>query len=413
MKRFISYLLTAVMVVSLLACGAGSAFADDAANVTIEASDIDLQLSLISTQLSKLEQKDNENTWYYTVTDLDHDGNLEFVAATLHPQDRSTNLKVWEISEDRKSLAECKLDKDEDESFPDIMTDVADTYHDVETDTWFYMFYDKLVISDNEVYTIKTAVNLKDGVIDYDAYAVEHVVLENTWRNISYTDANGLPISGEQYNAAGSNAFAGTEKTSTNFEWLTAKDLEKSTRIVDSYAVFAGTKEPTEVFPVPRPAALGGDTNPSASPVPATPAATPVPSQEVKFLSITKNPTNENKKAGGTALFVACANAFESLNWTLVSPCDRGVQHHAQHRQCLFRHERLGRLLHLLLQGPDRPHHHGLHLRAGPAHTSACTAARERLHGRLCVRGCPQLRHDRGSRRGFLHPRPQQLHRQR
>ena len=317
MKRFISYLLTAVMVVSLLACGAGSAFADDAANVTIEASDIDLQLSLISTQLSKLEQKDSENTWYYTVTDLDHDGNLEFVAATLHPQDRSTNLKVWEISEDRKSLAECKLDKDEDESFPDIMTDVADTYHDVETDTWFYMFYDKLVISDNEVYTIKTAVNLKDGVIDYDAYAVEHVVLENTWRNISYTDANGLPISGEQYNAAGSNAFAGTEKTSTNFEWLTAKDLEKSTRIVDSYAVFAGTKKPTEVFPVPRPAALGGDTNPSASPVPA---ATPVPSQEVKFLSITKNPTNENKKVGGTALFVACANAFESLNWTLVSP---------------------------------------------------------------------------------------------
>ncbi len=320
MKRFISYLLTAVMVVSLLACGAGSAFADDAANVTIEASDIDLQLSLISTQLSKLEQKDSENTWYYTVTDLDHDGNLEFVAATLHPQDRSTNLKVWEISEDRKSMSECKLDKDEDESFPDIMTDVADTYHDVETDTWFYMFYDKLVISDNEVYTIKTAVNLKDGVIDYDAYAVEHVVLESTWRNISYTDANGLPISGEQYNAAGSNAFAGTEKTSTNFEWLTAKDLEKSTRIVDSYAVFAGTKEPTEVFPVPRPAALGGDTNPSATPAPATPAATPVPSQEVKFLSVTKNPTNENKKVGGTALFVACANAFESLNWTLVSP---------------------------------------------------------------------------------------------
>ena len=58
MKRIISYLLTAVMVVSLLACGAGSALADDAANVTIEASDIDLQLSLISTQLSKLEQKE-------------------------------------------------------------------------------------------------------------------------------------------------------------------------------------------------------------------------------------------------------------------------------------------------------------------------------------------------------------------
>ena len=322
MKRLFSYLLAAVMLVSLLACGAGSAFADETAAVTIEASDIDLQLTLISTQLSKLVQNDSQNTWYYTVTDLDHDGNLEFIAATLHPQDRSTNLKVWEVGEDRKSLSECKLDKDEDESFPDIMTDAADTYHNVETDTWYYMFYDNLVISEDEVYTIKTAVNLKDGVIDYDAYAVEHVVLENTWRNISYTDANGLPISGDQYNAAGSNAFAGTERSSTNFEWLTAKDLEKATRIVDSYAVFAGTKKPTESFPVPRPAVLGGNTNqsaPGATPIPA-PTAVPVPAPEVKFLSVTKNPTNESRKVGGTALFVACANAYESLNWTLVSP---------------------------------------------------------------------------------------------
>ncbi len=310
MKRLISYLLALVMVLSLLAGGTGSALAAG----TVEASDIDLQLSVIFTQLSKLKQEKGENDWFYSVTDLDHDGNLEFVAATFHPQDRSTNLKVWEISEDRKSLNECELNKDEDESFPDIMTDVADAYHNVEADTWVYIFYDNVVISDDEVYTVKTAVNLKNGVISYEPFAIQHTVVSKSNRSVSFTDANGIAISSEQYNAAGSNAFAGTERTSVNFEWLTEDDLGSLTRLIDSYKVFSGEKKPTETFPVPRPAALqDAETTPA-------PAPTAAPTQEIKFLSVTKNPTNENRKAGDTALFVACANAYESLSWTFVSP---------------------------------------------------------------------------------------------
>ena len=322
MKRLISTLLAAAMVLTLALGGAGVAFADETATVT--ASDVDLQLSVIYTQLSKLKQDDSENTWYYSVTDLDHDGNLEFVAASLHPQDRSTNLRVWELGADRQTLTECKLAKDEDESFPDIMTDVADTYHNAETDTWSYLFYDNIVISDTEVYTIKTGVNLKDGVIDYDAFAVQHTVADPANRSVSFTDANGIAISAEQYNAAGNNAFAGAARSSTNFEWLTVKDLDMLTRLIDSYAVFSGAKEPTEVFPVPRPAALGGATAETPKPAEATPTPTPAPQpkpvEEPKYLIVTKNPTNENRKVGSTALFVACANAFESLNWTLVSP---------------------------------------------------------------------------------------------
>ena len=317
MKRIISYLLAAVMLISVLACGV-TASADDA-SATIEVSDVDLQLSLIATQLSKLKQEDG---WYYSVTDLDHDGNLEFVAARLHPQDRSTNLKVWEINEDRTSLTECKLAKDEDESFPDIMTDVADTYHDVETDVWYYMFYDNLVVSESDVYTIKTAVSFKESVIDYEAFAVQHTQADNYGIGVSYTDANGIAISPDQYNAAGNNAFASAERSSTNFSWLTGKDVDSLSRLIDSYAVFSGAKEPTETFPVPRPALLqdGTPAAPAPSATPAAPNATPVPAQEVKYLAITKNPTNENRKVSDTALFVACANAYESLNWTLVAP---------------------------------------------------------------------------------------------
>ena len=185
MKRIISLLLAAMLVLSLAACGAGAAVpaqsAEPAAEIAAETpapapaepsaevvqpavpaadvpavSDIDLQLNLLYSQISGLKQDASRNTWYYSVTDLDHDGNLELVAASLHPLDRSTNLAIWEVSADRVGLSAVQVVKDEDESFPDIMTDAADCYHDASSDTWSYVFYDNLVISDYEVYTVKT-----------------------------------------------------------------------------------------------------------------------------------------------------------------------------------------------------------------------------------------------------------------
>ena len=328
-KCFFSFLLAVVIILSVSFCGflapAASAEAaaveiqtDTAAVLTEEGADVDLQLELIFSQLDKLEQKDSSNTWYYSVTDLDRDGSLEFVAASLHPQDRSTNLRVWEVSEDRTALTECGLEKDPEESFPDIMTDNADTYHDPQTDTWYYMVYDNVVISDTEVYTFKTAVSMKDGMIDYDAYAIEHSVLKNAYRDVTHLDTNGIAISAEQYNAAGANAFAAAERSNTNFDWFTLENAGSLSRLADSYSVFAGVKEPTEVFPVPQPAALVHP-EATATPMPTT-MPTPVPSAQPIWLMITKNPTNENRKEGDTALFVACANAYESLSWTFVSP---------------------------------------------------------------------------------------------
>ena len=318
-KSCVSLLLTLVMLLTL-AVGAGvSAYADGTAAKPAQ------QLKLISSQTGNLMQTNTELPWYYTVTDLDHDGCLEFIAASQHPDDRSTNLKVWEVSKDGTSLNECRLDKDEDESFPDIMTDTVDTYHVKDTDTWYYMVYDNVVISDNEVYTVKTAIDLKNDVIGYDAYALEHTVVTNGAKNVSHMDVNGLPISAEQYNAAGNNAFVGADRSNTAFEWLTADKIGNQETLTESYEVFIGSREPTEVFPVPKPVALGGTgvaPTPTPTPVPQPqpqPKPQPQPVQPT-YLTITKNPTNENRKVGGNAIFVACANAYDSLNWTFVSP---------------------------------------------------------------------------------------------
>ncbi len=338
-KRFLSLVLAALMLFSLAACGStpvssqeapaekqteAQAPAETAAQpVSVSASelsDIDAQLKLIHENMDKLQQPAGELPWFYAVTDLDHDGSLEFIAASQHPTDRSTNLKIWEVSADRKALTECSVQKDEEESFPDIMTDSVDTFHVTSDDTWNYLFYDNIVLSDTDVYTSKSAFHMKDNVISYEAFAVEHTVIEDGTRKTTHTDAEGNDITPEEYNASGVRAFEGAERRNTSFEWLTAEGAKDIIRLTDSYAVFMGVKKATEKFPVPKPAALQ-DPEATATPAPSaapTPAPTPVP--QPRYLEITKNPTSENKKVGGTALFVACANVFDNLAWTMVSP---------------------------------------------------------------------------------------------
>ena len=337
-KRLIAVLLAALMLAGLAACSsapaaqaasdtksadsqqaapAQSQAADADEPAPVELSAIDQQLVLIHSQIQDFIQTESELPWYYTVTDLDHDGNLEFIAASQHPADRTTNLKIWEVSADGKSLTECKVSKEEDESFPDIMTDCADTFYDKQSDTWSYLFYDNVVLSDNEVYTVKTSASLKDGAIGYESYAVEHTLIQNGKRDVSYTDNNGAAISQELYNAAGVNAFADAERSSTNFDWFTEDSAVNRLRLADSFAVFMGTREPTETFPVPKPAAKQ---DAEATPAPTAKPEAGKKSQEPLYLEITKNPTSENRKSGDTAPFVACANAFDSLVWTFISP---------------------------------------------------------------------------------------------
>ena len=108
-------ILSIVLAVLLIAALGTTAFADDPVSPKT-------QLQLMAALIDSLKQDDSTRTWYYCVTDLDHDGCLEFLAASLHPVDRSTNLKVWIVSPDGKTLNNAQLVKDSaDESFPDIM----------------------------------------------------------------------------------------------------------------------------------------------------------------------------------------------------------------------------------------------------------------------------------------------------
>ena len=321
-KRTWSILLAAALLLSTAAFAAPAALAADA-----DPADVDTQLILIYSRLDELVVKDEENEWYYTVTDLDHNGKLEFVAACENPDTLATSLKVWEVHEGMTALAECKLDVEEGKSFPDFLTDMADTFHDTKTDAWYYLCYDTVISGENESSTYKTAVTLKDKELSYSVFAVENAVVVFGLRHVAYTDANGAAISAEQYNDAGFNSFPGAEKSNTGFEWMKADKIKNLTGLTDAYSVFVGLRKPTENFAAVQPAAMQApDAVPASgsassyTPVPTAAPYTPYTPVQPTYLTITKNPTNEGHTPGETAYFVANANAYDSLYWTFVSP---------------------------------------------------------------------------------------------
>ena len=317
-KKLLSLLLATVMVFAIAAGGTQMAMAD-----TQTAEQADAAINTIFATMESFRQAGTSAAWRYAVTDLDHNGQLELVAAALHPVDRSNNLRVWELSAGNSSFSECRTVVPEGESFPDILSNSADTFYDAGTDTWYYIFLDHIMLSETDVYDVVCSVSMKNGAVGFTQHAISHTEVVNGYMSTSYMDTNGVKISPDAYNDAGVNAFTGSARSSSNFGWFKFEDATDVSVLKDSYAVFTGEKEPDKTTS-PKPSVTPTVAVPVQTQTPqatAAPKPTAAPkNQTPTYLTITKNPTNENRKTGDTALFVANATIFDSLTWTFVAP---------------------------------------------------------------------------------------------
>ena len=310
MKKAISIVLMLVMVLSLSVASfaeeskeqtAPAPKAQTAAATPVRATDetANAQIEYLFNNFSTFKQAESADAkWFYAVTDLDHNGRLELLAASVQGDGRYTHVMAWEVGTDLASAAPIQVNVPEDESFPDILTDSADTFYNQVSNTWIYMFYDNIVFSADEAYYAKCAVKLADDGLSFQQLAIQHNQAAGGIVNTAYMDNSGNAITGEQYNAAGTEGPAELIKSSTNFEWVDAANVTSQNMLFNSYAVFKGMMQPSSKT--------------------AQPAQTPA--QNGGFLTITKNPTNESRTVGGTAYFVANASTWTSLSWTLVSP---------------------------------------------------------------------------------------------
>lgn len=356
MKKKKKVLSLVLALSTLLAFGAAA---------SAEHSSVSQQIDLIYAMLPSTIPEIQAQSWYCAITDFDHNGRLELLAASGHGLD--AQAKAWEINSSFDGLAKCGFLVSSDESLPDMLTESADTFFKSSDGTWNYRYNDS-DSTQGQFNSRICSLTLLGGNFVYQDYAAQSSEMINGILAITFTDADGNIITPDEYNAAAVKAFEGCERSSTSFGWIKFTDAQASAQFLsDSYAVFIGEKAPDEesVIRESLPSPVENGLTPAQTPAPAAempqqekplpektaegyeivyydgPAAQeivypsenpvqperpvivyPTPTPEPKFepLYITRNPTNEYRRPDSTAKFVACANKFNFLTWRFVNP---------------------------------------------------------------------------------------------
>lgn len=222
-----------------------------------------------------------ESPWFYTFTDLDHNGRLEVIAACLQGTGFYTYAHIWEVNEDYSGIDLCELTMEEEgSSFPDIIINSMPSYYDASTGCYSYICEDLVRGGFAEYYFSTNAICLHNGMIDVQTLAsrYEYQSGPDTVPEITYRDADGNPTTREMYETTEEAFSAGKEKTTLSVEWievenpLPEEDLTQETDLLGPEVV------------------------------------------------ITKNPRGETVAAGGKTWFIAHAENAVSLTWQAVNP---------------------------------------------------------------------------------------------
>ena len=222
-------------------------------------------------------------TWFSAITDLDHNGRLELLLASLQGSGLYTWVNVWEVDENYSGLTLCPDNTGEGEAWPDIIKETLTAYRDPASGRYTYYCEDYMRDGAAHYWTGLDSFSLENGRIDVKTLASKDERYNEQGASvIHYYDADGAEIDEEAFNNTERVAFAAqTQGTQTlTLNWT---QLEKQAQTAP---------QPTNTV---RPQVSG-----------------PV--------TITKNPTGESLAVGGKTWFIAHADNATSLTWLLSSP---------------------------------------------------------------------------------------------
>lgn len=226
--------------------------------------------------------------WYYTFTDLDHNGLYEVLAASTQGSGIYTYAHFWELLPDGSGIRNCwtgNTSTEGPDDWPEIIQNSLTCYYDAATDSYFYVCEGVTRDGAAHSYTSWDALRLKNGTAFWERLANRELSYgEDGGERAVCTDPQGNSISQEDYDSACDRRFAGMEKSGLALSWT-----EVDTR--------------AEEF----------------QPVEATPEPDPEP-QQPNPITITKHPTGEALAIGGNTWFIAHADGAERLDWQVLDP---------------------------------------------------------------------------------------------
>lgn len=210
----------AIMLFLLLAVSA-------AVSAAPEVSD---QLDLIAANAGMWKQDVDFGLWGFTVTDLDHNGLLEIISASVQGTGFYTYINAYEVNETGDGFTELQGPSDErTDSAPDIMVSTTPVYYDKDTGRYYYIFDDIIRNGMAEYYENKCAVSIVDGKWEETLLAMKHTIYTDADHyTITCTDGSGNTITEEQYDAIAQTVYAGLEQNEAEFDWQMTETAEFS-----------------------------------------------------------------------------------------------------------------------------------------------------------------------------------------
>ena len=159
--------------------------------------------------------------WFYTVTDLDHNGRLEVITASLQGSGLYTYAEIWEVREDFSGIAKCTDSLGEGEAYPDIITEATSCFYDEASGLYWYLFDDVARSGMAENYTAKVALCLDNGAIELHYINSKYEKYEDadSEPQVSYGDGEGNPITKEEYEQTVANWAVGMTMSDYALEW--------------------------------------------------------------------------------------------------------------------------------------------------------------------------------------------------
>ncbi len=304
-ERAAALLLSVLLVFSLAACGQRTpevrqtsvptqAPSTPVPTPTPQLPDTETQKTILKNRQSLWAfNSEYDAPWFYTFTDLDHNGRLEVIAASTQGTGIYTYAHIYEVTPDGTGIADCRqqnMNLEGPDDWPEIVLDTLPCYYDRANDRWYYVCENAVRESAAHGFLHMMALCLRDGAAEWELLASKEVSYdENGSEHLSCTDPQGLSITAQDYDNAAAVRFVGMERSSLHLDW-TRVDL-------------------------PDAAPMPGSVAPAAT---AAPYVTASPANLAPV--VTKHPTSEYLAAGGKTWFIAHAQNADSITWEFMSP---------------------------------------------------------------------------------------------
>lgn len=243
LKKITALSTCALLCTAVLAgCGSGSHTVPSSAPEENRADPLSMenQISLLLRQKSVWGYLDEEysDSLAYAVTDLDQNGRLEVISASVSGTGLYTTAHFYEVNSTGDALELCTYDISEYESGADLsFSDTLPCYYDAGSDTYYYIFTDIIRNGAAEQFHSLTAISLKDGAVSSQTLGAQLIVddgdhgVTETYRKSDETE-----ISKEEFDTLADTTFVGDEKKQAAIAWFSPDRIDDALTGAESMA---------------------------------------------------------------------------------------------------------------------------------------------------------------------------------